>query len=96
MTGTSFVITVKEGLTLGCNSTIGFGSIKCFSCTIIDKSLGTLLHFWGVYQFTQVQPLASPHKNVGRMSRIFSGWEREGELQENSEKDVLFNERTEK
>ena len=30
--------------------------------TIMDKSLGTLLHFWGVFQFTQVQPLPSPQK----------------------------------
>ena len=25
--------------------------------TIMDKSLGTLSRFWGVFQFTQVQPL---------------------------------------
>ena len=25
--------------------------------TIMDKSIGTLLHFWSVFQFTQVQPL---------------------------------------
>ena len=30
--------------------------------TIMDKSLGTLLRFWGVFQFTQVQPLPSPNK----------------------------------
>ena len=41
------MITVKEGLTLGCNSTIGFGSIKCFSCTVIDKSLGDTFAFLG-------------------------------------------------
>ena len=64
--------------------------------TIMDKSLGTLLHFWGVFQFTQVQPLPSPHKQCWtRVSRIFSefqlciGWG-EGELQENFEKDALF------
>ena len=52
--------------------------------TIMDKSLGTLLHFWGVFQFTQVQPLPSPHKQCWtRVSRIFSefqlcrGWGRE-------------------
>ena len=40
--------------------------------TIMDKSLGTLLHFWGVFQFTQVQPLPSPHKQCWtRVSRIF-------------------------
>ena len=34
--------------------------------------LGTLLHFWGVFQFTQVQPLPSPHKQCWtRVSRIF-------------------------
>ena len=32
--------------------------------TIMDKGLVTLLRFWGVFQFTQVQPLPSPH-NVG-------------------------------
>ena len=40
--------------------------------TIMDKSLGTLLHFWGVFQFTQVQPLPSPHKQCWtRVSRTF-------------------------
>ena len=40
--------------------------------TITDKSLGTLLHFWGVFQFTQVQPLPSPHKQCWtHVSRIF-------------------------
>ena len=40
--------------------------------TIMDKSLGTLLRFWGVFQFTQVQPLPSPHKQCWtRASRIF-------------------------
>ena len=40
--------------------------------TIVDKSLETLLHFWGVFQFTQVQPLPSPHKQCWtRVSRIF-------------------------
>ena len=39
---------------------------------IMDKSLGTLLRFWGVFQFTQVQPLPSPHKQCWtRASRIF-------------------------
>ena len=52
--------------------------------TIMDKSLGALLHFWGVFQFTQVEPLPSPHKQRWtRISRIFSefqlciGWGRE-------------------
>ena len=40
--------------------------------TIMDKSLGTLLHFWGVFQFTQVQTLPSPHKQCWMyVSRIF-------------------------
>ena len=63
---------------------------------IVDKSLGTLLHFWGIFQFTQAQPLPSPHKQCWmRVSRIFSefqlciGWG-EGELQEDFEKDALF------
>ena len=30
--------------------------------TIMDKSPGTLLRFWGVFQFTQVGLLPSPHK----------------------------------
>ena len=51
-------------------------SLRC-SCTchsiptIMDKSLGTLA-FLGVFQFTQVQPLPSPHKQCWtRVSRIF-------------------------
>ena len=66
-----------------------------------SKSWDTL-HFWGVFQCTQVQPLPSPHKQCWtRVSRIFSefqlcvGWG-EGELQENSEKGTLFYEETEK
>ena len=34
----------------------------------MDKSLETLLRFWGVFQFTQVQHLPSPPtNNVGRV-----------------------------
>ena len=41
--------------------------------TIVNKSLGTLLRFRGVFPFTQVQPLPSPHKQCWkRVSRIFS------------------------
>ena len=37
----------------------------------MDKSLGTLLSFWGVFQFTQVQPLPSPPKQCWtRVSRV--------------------------
>ena len=32
--------------------------------TIMDKSLGTNFHFWGVFQFTQVQPLPSPPQTM--------------------------------
>ena len=62
----------------------------------MDKSLGTLSHFWGVFQFKQIQPLPSPLKQCWtRESRIFSvfqlckGWA-EGELQENFEDYTLF------
>ena len=62
----------------------------------MDKSLGTLLRFWGVFQFTQVQPLPSPHKQCWtRVSRIFweiqlcIGWG-EGELQEHFENDAVL------
>ena len=62
----------------------------------MDKSLGTLLRFWGVFQFKEVHPLPSPHKQCWtRESRLFSefqfciGWE-ERELEENFEKDALF------
>ena len=58
----------------------------------MDISLGTLLLFWGSFQFIQVQPLPSPHKQCWtRVSNIFSefqlciGWG-ERELQENFEK----------
>ena len=38
----------------------------------MEISLGTLLRFWGVCQFTQVQPLPSPHKQCWTLvSRIF-------------------------
>ena len=39
--------------------------------TMMDKSLGTLLHFWSVFQFTQVQLLPSPHKKSW-MGKFFS------------------------
>ena len=61
----------------------------------MEESLGTLLRFWGDFQFRQVQPLPSPHKQCWtRVSRIFSkfqlsiGWGDE-EPQENFEKDAL-------
>ena len=62
----------------------------------MDKSLEALLRFWGVFQFTQVQPLPSPHKQCWtRVSRTFSeiqlcvGWG-EGELEENFENDAVL------
>ena len=43
-----------------------------FKATIIGKSVGTLLHSWGIFQFTQAQPLPSPHKQCWkRVSGIF-------------------------
>ena len=66
-------------------------SLTCHSChlTIMNKSLGTLLHFWGFFQFTQVQLLPSPHKQgwTGKLYRVGGG---EGRLQENFKKDALF------
>ena len=51
----------------------------------MDKSLGTLLHFWRVFQFTQAQPLPSPTNNVGHVHPEFFlslnfvwGWGRRG------------------
>ena len=68
----------------------------------MDRSLGTLKHFCGVFKFAQAQPLPSPHKQSRtRASRIFPefqlciGWG-EGELQDNFEKDALFCESTKK
>ena len=68
-----------------------------FVSNLNHKSLGTLLLFWGVFQFTQVQPLPSSHKQCWtRVFRSFSefqiciGWGVGGELQEDVEKDTLF------
>ena len=68
----------------------------------MHKSLGTLLHFCGVFKFAQAQPLPSPHKQRWKgVSRIFPefqlciGWGK-GELQDNYEKDALFCEGTQK
>ena len=74
------------------------GGSVCRKATIMDKSLGTLLHVWGVSQFAQAQHLPSPHKqSLTRVSRIFFRVSilyrvGEGELQENFEKesDALF------
>ena len=55
----------------------------------MDKRPGTLLPFWGVFQFTEDQPLPSLHKQCWkRVSKIFSEFQLcirwgEGELQEN-------------
>ena len=48
---------IKEGLADG----------KPGKTTIMDKSLGTLLHFGGVFKFTWVQPSPHPTNNVGRV-----------------------------
>ena len=75
--------------------------------TILDIQSWTIVlgHFCVsgvVFQFIQVQPLPSPHKQCWtRVSTIFSefqlciGWT-EGELQENFKKSALFKEGTEK
>ena len=52
--------------------------------TIMDKSLGTLLHFWA---------FSNSHRPNPRIFCTRIGWG-EGELQENFEKDELFYERT--
>ena len=69
---------------------------------IMDKSVGTLLHFLGVFCFAKAQPLPSPHKQSWtRVSRIFSEFQLcyrlgEGELQKKFEKDARFYEGTQK
>ena len=72
--------------------------------TIMDKSLGTLLHFWDIFQLTWVQPSPHPTNNVGCMYPEFFpsfnfvhciGWG-EGELNESLEKDDCFKEGTKK
>ena len=62
----------------------------------MDKSLGTLLRFWGVFQFTQVQPPLTPQTMLDACIQSFFSefqlcivWGK-GELQENFEKDALF------
>ena len=67
----------------------------------MDKSVGTLLRFWGVFQFTDSFN-TSPHptNNVGRVypeffpsfNFVYGGGG--GELQENFEEDALFYEET--
>ena len=50
-----------------------YHTLTIYNPTTMDKSLGTLLHFWGVFQLTQVQPLPSAYKQCWtRVSRIFS------------------------
>ena len=44
-----------------------FVQLKIRVPTIMEKSLGTLLRFWGVFRFTPVQNLPSPQNNVGRV-----------------------------
>ena len=41
---------------------------KSYFSTIMVKSLGTLVRFWGVFQFTRVEPFPPhPTNNVGRL-----------------------------
>ena len=57
-----------------------------------NKTRGTRLRFWGVFQFTQIQTLPSPHKQYWTRVSEFQlciGWG-EGEPQENFENDALF------
>ena len=78
------------------NISVARSNKQLLYCSIMDKSLGTLLHFWGIFQFTHAQPLASPRKHWWtRVSRIFSefqlciGWG-EGELQKISKRIHCF------
>ena len=64
--------------------------------SIMDKSLGILLNFWGVFQFIHTLPLPSPHKHRRtHVSRIFFPsfnfvYGGGGKTTENFEKDALF------
>lgn len=43
--------------------------------TFMDRSLGTLLHLWGLFQFTQDPTSPPPHKlRWIRLSRMFLRW----------------------
>ena len=65
----------------------------------MDKSLGTLLRFWGVFQFIQIHnpsPPLTPQTMLDACIQSFFFefqlcivWGK-GELQENFEKDALF------
>ena len=63
---------------------------------IMDKSLGTLLHFWAFSNSYRPKPSPHPTNNVGRVYPEFFSefqlciWWWEGKLQENLEKDALF------
>ena len=56
---------------------IGASVIKRSRPSIMDKSLRTLLHFFGIFQFTHAQPLTSPHmldmcgQNSFRVSNLY-------------------------
>ena len=41
--------------------------VRIFTTAIMDKSLGTLLRFWGVFQCTQSNPSPYPTNNFGRV-----------------------------
>ena len=55
------------------NISVARNNKQLLYCLIMEKSLGTLLHFWGIFQFTHAQPLASRYKQCWTLvSRIFS------------------------
>ena len=97
------MITLKEGLILRCNSTNSvLALLNAFHLQSSTKVLG---HFCISGAFTnshRSNPSPHPTNNVGRVypeffpSFNFVKGGGKGELQENSEKDALFNEGTEK
>ena len=62
----------------------------------MDKSLGTLLHFQDIFQFTRAQPVLSSQKQGWMyVSKIFNFvWVGGGTNEENFEKVALFYEGT--
>ena len=92
---TGYPLFVRVDVSNGCmikklSWNIGASVIKRSRPSIMDKSLGTLLHFFGIFQFTHAQPLTSTHiLDMCSQFQICIGWG-EGELQENFENDALF------
>jgi len=57
---------VRVDVSNGCmikklSQNIGASVIKRSRPAIMDKSLGTLLYFFGIFQFIHAQPLTPPH-----------------------------------